>query len=305
MYTDLRFRSLTEFTTEQTNNHTTSKTTSLLSNPKKFPLQKKKTSTVVLVPVDSFVNLLVFNKVSLLSEGFGTDITTERFLASMRPQMNLNIALIQKPSVTNSTSMNGLLLPTNQSRFRAIGQGRRVTRSLLIRIVGPRIRSRPFPRMGRSGERRVNQIRTARSRHPARRTDRWIRTCGRRRFSTARILQAASCSLQPRMQKWRTRMRQQILQRWIVRLVLVLVHLVVRVIFLFGRAGVIDPVCNINPVPRNVLVVIRTVIVPPWNSSVSDSRANNFSNVLHVISRFLLLRRLGQLLLSALGTGRT
>lgn len=47
-----------------------------------------------LIPADPFVNLLVFNEVRLLPEGFAAYFTPKRLLARMRPQVHLDIALV-------------------------------------------------------------------------------------------------------------------------------------------------------------------------------------------------------------------
>lgn len=66
---------------------------------------------IVSVTPNSLMYLLMFEQVRLLSKRFGANITTERFLARMRTQVDLDVALIEKTPITYTTPMHGLLFP--------------------------------------------------------------------------------------------------------------------------------------------------------------------------------------------------
>lgn len=62
------------------------------------------------IPRYSLMNLYVFEKMSLLAEGFTADVALERFLARVSPKMNLNVRFVEKSPITDCAPMNGFLL---------------------------------------------------------------------------------------------------------------------------------------------------------------------------------------------------
>lgn len=63
------------------------------------------------VPPDAFVDLLVFQQVCFLSERLRARVAPERFLPRVRPQMYLDVALVEEPPVADAAPVHRLLLP--------------------------------------------------------------------------------------------------------------------------------------------------------------------------------------------------
>lgn len=57
----------------------------------------------------------------LLPERFAAHLAPERFLARVRSQVHLYVALIEESSVTNGTSVHRLLLAPYQPRLGPVG----------------------------------------------------------------------------------------------------------------------------------------------------------------------------------------
>lgn len=65
----------------------------------------------ILISANSFMYLLMFYQMSLLSKRLRTDVTPERFLPRMSTKMDLYIGFVQETSITNTAPMHRLLFP--------------------------------------------------------------------------------------------------------------------------------------------------------------------------------------------------
>lgn len=154
-------------------------------------------SPLRLIPAYSFVNLLMLDEMGFLSEGLAADLASKRFFPGVRSQMHLDIALVEKASITYRAPVHRFLFAPNQGPgVRAVGYGRRggICRRavvLLRRMMMILLRTRPrsFARVLGGHERRVQLVvRTTGSGHSSWRTHRRIGTRGGRCLPTGSLL---------------------------------------------------------------------------------------------------------------------
>lgn len=66
------------------------------------------------------MNLLVLDKMRFLPECLRADVTPKWLFSCMRSQMDLDVALVQEPSVANVTPMHWLLLAQQSTQIIAL-----------------------------------------------------------------------------------------------------------------------------------------------------------------------------------------
>lgn len=86
-----------------------------------FSRERRETSSANLIPADPLVNLLVFDEMRLLSEGFAAHFAPERLFTRVSSQMHLDVALVQESSVADGTPVHRLLLAAYQPGLGSIG----------------------------------------------------------------------------------------------------------------------------------------------------------------------------------------
>lgn len=97
--------------------------------------------------------LLVLDQVGLLAKGLGADLALEGLFPGVRPQMDLDVALVEEATVADRAPVHRLFLAPHQARVRARavgrvrrargGGGRRRGRAVALLRAGVRAPARP------------------------------------------------------------------------------------------------------------------------------------------------------------------